>query len=119
MNLVTTQSNSAAHAEVVAIGMAQTALGTHDFSTVGDLQLITSTEPCAMCLGAIPWSGLSEVVCGARAEDAENAGFNEGLKPHPWQDALTERDISVQTDVLRQEAAELFQTFKNRDGRLY
>ena len=45
----------------------------YDLGGLGDgraFELVTTTEPCAMCLGAIPWSGLSSVVCGARDQDA-------------------------------------------------
>ena len=67
VNLVTSANCSLAHAEMVAIGIAQQRLGTYDLSS-GETayELVTSTEPCAMCLGAIPWSGVRRVVCGAR-----------------------------------------------------
>ncbi len=119
VNLVTTQNASSAHAEIVAIAMAQTALDTHDLSTVGSLELVTSTEPCAMCLGAIPWSGLRHVVCGASGDDAEAAGFNEGCKPEPWQRALTERGITLQTGVEKERAAAVFSAYLARGGTIY
>ena len=119
VNLVTTQHASSAHAEIVAISMAQAALGTHDLSTAGKLELVTSTEPCAMCLGAIPWSGLTSVVCGAYGEDAEAAGFNEGCKPEPWSRALTERGIKLETGVERVRAAAVFESYLNRGGAIY
>ena len=68
-------------------------------------ELVTSTDPCAMCLGATPWSGVRFLVTGARGGDAEEIGFDEGLKPAGWEEAFAEGGISVTRDVLREEAA--------------
>lgn len=60
VNLVESANCSLAHAEMVAIAVAQRVIGSYDLSGGKDnvYQLVTSTEPCAMCLGAIPWSGV-------------------------------------------------------------
>ena len=44
-------------------------------------------------------------MCGARDEDAERVGFDEGAKPSEWVPTLERRGITVQRDVLREEAA--------------
>ncbi len=120
VNLVTTQGLSALHAEMVAIALAQRKLGSYDLSlNAKPLRLVCSTEPCAMCLGAIPWSGVCEVVTGARDEDARAIGFDEGTKPQDWSATLTERGITVQTDVLRQQAQEILQLYQKRVGVIY
>jgi hypothetical protein len=59
-------------------------------------ELVASTQPCAMCLGATPWSGVRHLVCGARDEDAEEIGFDEGMKPADWIRSLEERGITVE-----------------------
>ena len=51
-------------------------------------ELVTSCEPCSMCLGAITWSGIRGLACGARGSDAESIGFDEGPKPENWETAL-------------------------------
>ncbi len=86
VNLVTSVNCSVLHAEIVAIMLAQKKLGTFNLSFYGSagLELVTSTEPCAMCLGAIPWSGIKAVICGALDVDARAAGFDEGDKPTDW-----------------------------------
>ncbi|MGD9020719.1 MAG: nucleoside deaminase, partial [Lysobacterales bacterium] len=58
VNLVTSSGLSVAHAEIVAVTLAQAALGEWNLSKAGPLQLVTSCEPCAMCFGAVPWSGI-------------------------------------------------------------
>jgi tRNA(Arg) A34 adenosine deaminase TadA len=80
VNLVVPLSCSLAHAEMVAIAIAQQLAGNYDLGAPGlpTLQLVTSTEPCAMCLGAIPWSGITSLVCGADADAAERIGFYNG-----------------------------------------
>lgn len=107
VNIVVPAHWSGGHAEMIAIALAQQNLKTHDLGGEGMpfCELFTSVEPCAMCLGAIPWSGVRRVVCGARDEDARRVGFDEGPKPDNWIGELEERGISVTCDVLRDEAA--------------
>ena len=107
VNMVVSSSCSAFHAEIVAISIAQKVLGRYDIGDAGRscYTLVTSTEPCAMCLGAIPWSGVSKLICGARDKDARDAGFVEGDKPLNWVHAFKLRGIEVERDVLRGEAA--------------
>ena len=118
VNLVVPARASIAHAEIVALTLAQQRLGSHDLSRF-DCELATSVEPCAMCLGAIPWSGVSRVVCGARDEDARRIGFDEGAKPDDWAGALRERGIEVVTDVLREDAASVLRQYRDSGGSIY
>jgi tRNA(Arg) A34 adenosine deaminase TadA len=83
------------------------------------MQLITSCEPCAMCFGAVPWSGVTSIVCGARKEDAEAAGFDEGDKPDLWVASLQQRGIEVRQDVLRDEAAQVLRAYAAQAGLIY
>ena len=121
VNLVEASNCSLAHAEMLALAGAQRRLGRYDLSsgTFGPCQLVTSVEPCAMCLGAIPWAGLRSVVCGARDEDAREVGFDEGSKPQPWAKSLTERGITVVQEVRREEAQAVLQDYLRRGGRIY
>jgi tRNA(Arg) A34 adenosine deaminase TadA len=115
VNCVTASGQSFAHAEMLAIALAQRARGSFDLSKPAH-ELVTSSEPCAMCFGAIPWSGVTRVVCGARAADAEAIGFDEGPKPRGWAAALAARGIEVVRDVRRAEAAA---TLRSYAGPLY
>ncbi|NOZ63805.1 MAG: nucleoside deaminase [Caldiserica bacterium] len=121
VNLVTSSNCSILHAEIVAIILAQKRLGRYDIGAGGKsyYELVTSTEPCAMCFGAIPWSGISCVVCGARSVDAQSIGFDEGPKPSDWWKALQERKIKVVRDVLRQEAISVLKDYTRRGGLIY
>jgi tRNA(Arg) A34 adenosine deaminase TadA len=109
------------HAEMLAIALAQQRLGNYDLGThaKAPLELVASTEPCAMCLGAVVWSGVGRLVCGARGEDAEAIGFDEGPKPADWVEALGARGIEVTRDVLGEEAAAVLRLYAGRGGTLY
>lgn len=121
VNLVLDGRCSMLHAEIVAIIRAQIKTGTHDLSAHGlpPFELVTSTEPCVMCFGAVTWSGIKRLVCGARREDAEETGFDEGEKPLNWKEALENRGVEVQRDVLRDEAASVLKEYRKRGGRIY
>ncbi len=120
VNLVTNQDCSLAHAETVALALAQRVVGHYDLSHANEpLELVTSVEPCAMCLGAIPWSGIKSVVCGACTEDAEAVGFDEGSKPARWIMTLTKRGIDVTTEVMRDEARRVLEIYKLQGQEIY
>lgn len=120
VNIVETQNCSIAHAEMMAIALAQQTVGCYDLGSDSvSRELITSTEPCAMCLGAIPWSGVRRVVCAARGDDACAIGFDEGAKPANWAAALQERHIEVVRDVLRPQARAVLQHYRDSGGAIY
>jgi len=119
VNLVSSSGFSMAHAEVVALSLAQRAVENWDLGAESAMQLVTSCEPCAMCLGAIPWSGVSSVICGADGSDAEAVGFDEGDKPQHWTELLASRGMKVHVHVLRQEAAAVLADYAANAGEIY
>jgi tRNA(Arg) A34 adenosine deaminase TadA len=119
VNRVVPDAAPIAHAEIVAIAAAGQIAGTWDLGSVGRLQLVTSTEPCAMCLGAVPWSGVASVATGARDADARAVGFDEGDKPDAWEAQLTARGIEVVRDVERTRAVELLEHYARGGGPIY
>jgi tRNA(Arg) A34 adenosine deaminase TadA len=121
VNMVVTSNCSVLHAEIVALVLAQKTLGRYDLSDEGRLHydLVAAAEPCAMCFGAIPWSGVRRLVCGARDEDARAIGFDEGPKLDDWVAALNNRGIAVLRDVLREEAAVVLREYVAAGGTIY
>jgi len=121
VNLVVPLGCAVAHAEMVAIAIAQRLMGTHDLGAAGlpPFELVTSTEPCAMCLGSLPWSGIRRLACGARDEDARAVGFDEGDKPVNWPGLLERRGIGVTRDVRRGEAAAVLRQYVDNGGPVY
>ncbi|MFP4013085.1 MAG: nucleoside deaminase [Chitinispirillaceae bacterium] len=121
VNMVTTTNQSIAHAEMVAIMQAQFRLSTFDLGgpDMPSCELVTSTAPCAMCLGAVPWSGVRSLVCGARDEDARSIGFDEGSKRTDWVEELEKRRIKVYNDMCREEAVEVLKSYVEQGGVIY
>jgi tRNA(Arg) A34 adenosine deaminase TadA len=119
VNRVTDSGLSITHAEMVAICLAQHRLGAWNLTEEGNFALITTCEPCAMCFGAVPWSGVRALVCGARKSDAEAAGFDEGERPDNWIRSLNDRGIDVKRDVLRERAAGIFTLYVESGGEIY
>lgn len=121
VNIVEPTNCSLAHAEVVALANAHRTLKQFDLGAPGlpKLELITSCEPCAMCYGAVLWSGVRKVVCAARASDATAIGFDEAPKPRNWVATLKCRGISVVRDIYRSEAIAVFQRYQQTGGRVY
>lgn len=121
VNLVTTQNLSFLHAEMVAIAIAQTKLDTYDLSDtlLPAYELVATTEPCAMCLGAIPWSGVRRVVTAAKEQDASSIGFDEGAKPDDWIKSLNDRGIEVIDSVEAQAAKDVLLLYSSMNGDIY
>jgi tRNA(Arg) A34 adenosine deaminase TadA len=119
VNMVVPARCSLLHAEMVALALAQRIVGSHDLGAVGCFELVASSEPCAMCLGAIPWSGVAGLVCGARDCDVRAIGFVEGLKPRQWVQEMRRCGIRVQRDVCRGEADAVLKLYQAKGGALY
>jgi tRNA(Arg) A34 adenosine deaminase TadA len=121
VNMVTRLGLSIAHAEIVALAQAQAVLGGFDLGGGGmpNCELVSSAEPCAMCLGAVPWSGVRSLVCGARDEDVRAVGFDEGAKREDWIEGLEARGIVVRRDVLRESAAAVLREYAAMGGPVY
>lgn len=121
VNLVVASHNSTAHAEMVALQLAEDRLGTFDLGAAPGrpYELVSSAEPCVMCLGAVLWSGVTTLVCGARDEDAHAIGFDEGPKPAHWVDKLGGRGVGVVLDLLRDESAAVLAEYHATGGPVY
>src|SRR5688572_311761 len=121
MNQVTRLNNSTLHAEVTAIVMAQKVAGNYNLNFDGEAkyELFTSCEPCCMCLGAVLWSGVKRLVCGATKSDASRIGFDEGPVYESSYDYLTTRGIEVKRNCLREKAVEAFDLYIESGGVIY
>ena len=120
VNSVTRLGNSILHAETLAIMLAQARLGTYALGA-GDESylLVTSCEPCAMCLGATLWSGVRGLVCGATRDDATAVGFDEGpVFAESWA-YLEQRGVRTARGVLRDQAAAVLERYRDSGGAIY
>lgn len=122
VNRVVPSNVSSAHAEVVAISMAQQILGTFDLGAKGlpAYQLVVNWRPCAMCYGAVPWSGIrSLVIAGSGNELEEITGFDEGPIHPDWKTELEKRQIDVTDGIMTEQACEVFRDFAKSGQLVY
>lgn len=114
VNLVLPMANPALHAEVVAIS-----LGGRSCLEGSGVTLVTSCEPCIMCLGAAHWAGVSRIVFGALKEDAEAIGFKEGAGVHELRAEMAARGVKFEGGVLRERAVGVLRSYVSKGGAIY
>jgi tRNA(Arg) A34 adenosine deaminase TadA len=115
VNVVLGSGVSSAHAEVVALGLAQTGVGGWDLGAAGlpAHELVVNWRPCIQCYGATMWSGVrSLVVAGQGPELEEITTFDEGPLGADWAEQFEARGIEVVSDVLRDEALKVFHSYR-------
>jgi len=121
MNSVVRLTNCTLHGEMVAFMMAQRRLGSFTLAADGlpPHELVSSCEPCAMCLGAVLWSGVTRLVCGAARADATRLAFEEGpVFPESYR-YLEERGVTIVRGVLREEARAVLELYRAKRGKIY
>lgn len=106
-NLRETTLDSTAHAEMVAIREASTALNSWRLL---DCQLYVTLEPCPMCAGAMVQSRLPLTVYGTTDPKAGCAGTLMNLLEEPRFNHRTE----VIQGILQEECAEMLTSFFRR-----
>lgn len=113
-NLVTVNQDPTAHAEVTAIRNACRKL---DSFTLAGCVLVTSCEPCPMCLTAALWARLDAVLYAANRHDAALAGFDD----RAFHDLFTEANPVWPTQVRRvapDNSAAPFDAWRSKTDRI-
>lgn len=113
-NLVTSNNDPTAHAEIVAIREACRQLGT--FQLEG-CELYSSCEPCPMCLGAIYWARLSAIYYANTRSDAAAIGFDDEFLYKELSVPLPERRIPMK-QLLRSEALLVFKEWGEMENKI-
>jgi tRNA(adenine34) deaminase len=103
-NLNITDSDPAAHAEIVALRQAGAALGNH---RLAECELFATIEPCPMCAGALIHARIKRLVYGADDPKAGAVHSVIQVLNHPQ----LNHKIEVRNGVLAGRCAELLQTF--------
>jgi tRNA(Arg) A34 adenosine deaminase TadA len=114
VNRVVASNCSSAHAEVMGLSVAQQILKTYDLGGAGLAahQLVVNWRPCAMCMGAMLWSGIrSLMIAGSGPELEQITGFDEGPVHPDWKNEITRRGIEVIDGVLNDEAIDVCRQF--------
>lgn len=120
MNSVVRLHNSTLHAEMLAIMLAEQRIGSYTLhGSAIEHELVSSCDPCAMCLGGILWSGVRRIVTGADRADASALDFDEGpVFPESYA-YLESRGLTITRGVRRAEAVAVLELYRRQGGVIY
>ena len=113
-NQVTSCNDPTAHAEVVAIRNACKTLNT--FNLQGCV-LVTSCEPCPMCLAASYWSRVDKIYYANTRFDAANIGFDDSFFYDELAKEIEHRQVPMIT-LLRDEGLAAFKAWSEKTDRI-
>lgn len=104
------------HAELRAIEDAMEHLGGHLCAEGGKgVTIYSSCEPCAMCMGAILYTGIDRLVYGATLEDSKEC-VNEILaKSNDIANACSNRRIEIIPEFQQEEAVKVLKRWKENN----
>jgi tRNA(Arg) A34 adenosine deaminase TadA len=121
VNSVVRLNNSTAHAEMIALQLAERRVASYSLAADGHPahEIFTSCAPCAMCLGAVLWSGVTRLVSAGQREDAERIAFDEGPVFAESYTYLRARGIEIVDGLLRDEARAVLEEYRARGGAIY
>lgn len=108
VNTVNSERDVTRHAELNLVSEACRLFTTEQLAQT---ILYTSTEPCAMCAGAIVWAGIPTVVYGCSAERLGEMAGGSFVVPCRQLFALGGVDTAVLGPVLPDEAAQVHAGF--------
>lgn len=114
---VPVSKTSYSHAELRAIEDAMDHLGGHLCAEGGkDCVIYSSCEPCAMCMGAILYTGIEKLVYGATLEDSKECVNDILVKAQVVADNCKNRNIEIIKELHREKAVEVLRSFKLNEG---
>ncbi len=118
VNLVRRAGNSLLHAETMALMSAQAGLGTFDLGQDEGrrYELVASSEPCAMCLGAAWYAGVRRVVYGTFGRQIRPYGFGLGPGLEELRRYLERNGFELAGGVMAEEALAVFTGTGERAG---
>ncbi|MCB8925405.1 MAG: nucleoside deaminase [Ardenticatenaceae bacterium] len=108
VNTVHTDHDITRHAELNLVSQASRQFAPE---FLAECTLVTSTEPCAMCAGAIYWSGISRVVFGCSAAALGQIAGGDFLQPCKEIFAQGRRPVTVIGPVLEEEGTAVHQQY--------
>jgi len=94
-NRVLATNDPTAHAEITAIRNTCRSLASYRLE---NCSIYVNCEPCPMCLAAIYWSGIREIVFAASRRDAERIGFRDAEIYRELTLPNTQRSLSVRRE---------------------
>lgn len=114
VNIVTTNNDPTAHAEVTAIRNACKELETFQLD---GCEIYTSCEPCPMCLGAIYWARPDRMYFANTKKDAANINFDDNFIYEELELPFGQRKLQTE-QMLRDEALVAFQKWSESNNKI-
>ena len=108
-NTVRADNDPTAHAEVNALRKASRILKTYNLA---GCTLVSTCEPCPMCLAATHWANVDRLRFGATIADAASAGFRELSIPAETMVAMGGSRLQVEGGLLVEDCRALFVEWK-------
>ena len=113
-NKVTSNNDTTAHGEIVAIREACKKL--NNFSLNG-CELYSTCEPCPMCLSAIYWARIDKIYYANTREDARKIDFDDSLIYTELQKNIDKRKIPM-IQMMRNEALKAFEMWDKKTDKV-
>ena len=113
-NLVTTNNDPTAHAEIVALRAACREL--KDFQLTG-CDVYSSCEPCPMCLAALYWARPRRILFAGTREDAALAGFDDSYIYDQIALDMAKRDVAMH-HFMREHGQKAFHAWKQKSDKV-
>ena len=110
---VVPNADPTAHAEVMAIRKACSALGT--FQLKG-CTVYSSCEPCPMCLSALYWAGVSRICYGNTKDDAKAIDFDDSFIYDQMELNYEDRSIKCE-HFMRSDALKAFRKWDEKQDK--
>ena len=105
-NIVVSNTDITAHAEIMAIRAACRKLKTIDLS---GCVIYSTCEPCPMCFSACHWAKISKIIYGTKITDAKKkCGFSELAIPNTVMKKLGRSSMQIQGNFMRSDGMRLF-----------
>jgi len=115
-NSVLKDHDPTAHAEINAIRKATSLLKSHDLS---GCTIYTTAYPCPMCLGAIIWANMKNVVYGCRPQDSEAIGFRDDFIYRFIEGGKSDVEVLSIEEKHRDVCLHLFQDYTKKSKEIY
>ena len=113
-NHVLINHDPTAHAEVMAIRKACSALEHH---LLDGAEIYSTTEPCPMCFASLHWARVAKIYYGTDIADVDALGFNEMPISNFQLKELGQLPVEIIPDFMREECLELLQFWSNIESR--
>lgn len=112
-NTLWQDQDATAHAEVQAIRAACRTLGRSDLA---GCVMVSTAEPCSMCLSAGVWAGVARVVHAIDMQDEPRFGLAPATVPCRTMLQLMGRDLPVRSGLMRAQMHEVLEDWLRRQA---